>query len=704
MIKDYINFQKKLTFHNSEIEKPIIFISLFILLIISVIINFNSRNYEKNIWEDNPSVFMSEGQPLLRSGDPAYFVNIAKYLKENIPVSEYYKKLYFPLEFEDEVSPPLLSVMISYLAKDSSLEEIVRASNKLVLLSSILSCIGIFFLFYAIGRPFEGVVASLGGGISTNFLFRSSIGYIDTDILNLFFMYVLFAFIYLSSKNQSLNKNYILIFIAGIVGKIFYLWYPKPEIILMSLFSLIFFTSIYKNNWKITITNLCIYMILTGPSIYLNSFNIFINNPYLGEYLSANVNTIDLIEKTSLNFNNIFRYIAEQTKPSFVEVFKLEGSIYLGLISFMGLFLWAFTYPILFMGLAPISLFFVLSLVLGNRALFYSGPFIWFGAVYFINFIFFKYISIKKISINKNYIYILTSLCLFFLAVLSTKVFTRDISPTYIPNKVVKSMINLNDVVEDKNNSVVVAPWTYGYQSLLYNDIPILIHPGIPTSPRHYFISRAYTAHSLEETTKILNYIIKGNIETISQRGIDTFQKLSKDLYSAKIENKNVYLMLTQQQRKWMQLEAAVGYWDIENNKPHTFNGEKAIDIFNIMEINCEDLDVQTFTTMCADSEGSIEYTIPVNLALGLFDGKPDLKRVVQVTDGLLEINLEYENSEGNTVFQIIKNSKDDTSQLYLMHEAVFRSTYNKLFHLNDNEGYELVYDEYPDVKIYKIN
>jgi hypothetical protein len=38
------------------------------------------------------------------------------------------------------------------------------------------------------------------------------------------------------------------------------------------------------------------------------------------------------------------------------------------------------------------------------------------------------------------------------------------------------------------------------------------------------------------------------------------------------------------------------------------------------------------------------------------------------------------------------------------MHEAVFRSTYNKLFHLNESENYELVYDDYPYVKIYKVN
>ena len=107
---------------------------------------------------------------------------------------------------------------------------------------------------------------------------------------------------------------------------------------------------------------------------------------------------------------------------------------------------------------------------------------------------------------------------------------------------------------------------------------------------------------------------------------------------------------------------------------------------------------------MCGNGEGIIKKNIPVNLALGTWDGLPKLKRVVQIANGKVIINQEYENSEGDLVFQIVKNLEDNTSNLYLMHEAVFRSAYNKLFHLNESENYELVYDDYPYVKIYKIN
>jgi hypothetical protein len=92
---------------------------------------------------------------------------------------------------------------------------------------------------------------------------------------------------------------------------------------------------------------------------------------------------------------------------------------------FLGLLLWAITYPILFLGLAPLSLFFLLSVILGQRAFFYSGPFMWFGSIYFLNFIIFKITSLKKLDFNKDYIYIFTSILLIALFLIITDVFKR---------------------------------------------------------------------------------------------------------------------------------------------------------------------------------------------------------------------------------------------------------------------------------------
>ena len=698
-----MNLKKLLLFEDSKVINTRILYALLLLVILSSVINLSARLYEKIIWEDNPKVFESKGFPLMRSGDPAYFLNIASYLKKNISILKYEDKLNYPTVSSIE-KIPILSRLIAYLAYDDSIHELFKAGNKLVLISSVLTSIGIFSLFFSIGRPFEGVVASTATGITSSFYYRSGIGYFDTDILNLFFFYALFASIYMASRKQSWYLTFIYIFFAGLIGKIFNLWYQKDELILISFFSLIFFSIINTKDWKKIIFIVCAYILLTNPNIYIDSLNTFTRSPYLAKYLSTNVNVKDLVNQTNLNFNSIYRFIGEQQKLPLIEIIKVEGSDFLGLACFLGIVLWGITYPATFLGLVPLSLFFLLSVLIGQRAVIYSLPFMWFGLSYLTNFLAFKFISFSKIEINKFYVYFFTSLTLIIFSILITNAFNKQINRTLITPNITKAMIEMKDLISDKDNSAIALPWSYGYQSLLYNDIPVLIHPGRPTSPRHYFISRAMTSFDLTETKKILSYIVDGNVEKINEKKLDSFISLSKDLYNSPVSEKDIYIMLTQQQRLWMKLNAATAYWDIEKNEPYFFDGKTAFDVFQILEINCEDLDKTTLITKCDDTEGGTEMTIPVNLASGTWDEKPILKRVVQIADGVVEINQEYKNSEGNLVFQIVKNLEDNTSNLYLMHDVVFRSAYNKLFHLNESEDYELIYDDYPFVKVYKIN
>ena len=347
-----MDLKKILNISSPKIVDIKILLSLIILLLISVSINFNARLQDKKGWDENPSIFIPEGKPLILAGDPAYFLSVAMYLKNNISIGEYNSKLFYPT-IVPEGDPPLLSLLISYLAKDASMEELVNAGNKLVFISIILTTVSVFFLFFVLGRPFEGIIASTGMGLSSDYFFRSSIGNFDTDILNLFFMYLLFALVYLASRKQIWIKNIIFIISAGLVGKFFLIWYPKPELILMSFISLLFFSIFFTKDLKKTLLNAVIFILLTGPNIYISSLNTLMNNPYLLGYLSANVLSQDLVNTTVLNFNNIFQYIGETRKVPIIELFKLENSLLIGLICFVGLAIWGISNPVMFIGFAP---------------------------------------------------------------------------------------------------------------------------------------------------------------------------------------------------------------------------------------------------------------------------------------------------------------------------------------------------------------
>lgn len=703
IIKSFKNLSENCQISNPDLSNYKIILILIILILSSIFINFQSRNYEKNFWEDAPEIYSAGGVKLVRSGDPAYYVGISKFIKENRLMSDYESSINFPTKFNN-AKAPLLSKMIAHLSKDSSLNEIISSANKIVLFSSILTALGIFFLFFVINRPFDGVIASIGGGMSSEYYFRSGHGYIDTDILNLFFFYSIFALIYLSSRNQLWIKNIIWVVLAGALAKIFYLWYPKPEIIYLCLLSLFYFSTINTKDIIKILVNCIIFIIITDPFIYIDVLSVFTNNLYLSNYLSANVTIESLVTKNTLNFNNTFNFIGELRDINFTNLFEIEESIYLGLFCLTGLLLWAIAYPKIFLGTMPLCFFFLLSIFLGKRALFYSMPFMWFGFSYFINFLLYKFSSTGKILFNKNLIHMFSSMFIIIFIITLHDPFNRKFSQPWINNNIVKSMIDLGKIVKDRNNSLIVADWSYGYQSLMYNDIPILIHPGSPSSPRHYFISRAFTAFSLDETSKIINYVASGQVEKINKKEIDSFEKLAKDIYSTSKSELDIYLFLTDHQRSWINATGAVAYWDIEKNKPYYFKDKNAYDVLNFLEVFCNPLDEATLETKCFFDEGKQGKMYNVNLNLGLWDDRPILSRVVQITDQNVDLNEEYNKADDYYVFQIVKNSKNNKYQTFLLHEAIYKSSYNQLFHLNRNDNYELVYDNYPHVKIYKIN
>ena len=57
--------------------------------------------------------------------------------------------------------------------------------------------------FGAAGYWAEGAVAAIGGGLSSAYLVRSSIGRIDTDQLNLGFMYLIFGLVIFAGRAKS---------------------------------------------------------------------------------------------------------------------------------------------------------------------------------------------------------------------------------------------------------------------------------------------------------------------------------------------------------------------------------------------------------------------------------------------------------------------------------------------------------------------
>ena len=70
-------------------------------------------------------------------------------------------------------------------------------------MASALTALAITVSFGASGYWTQGAIASLGGGLSAAYLVHSSIGRIDTDQLNLGFMYLIFGLVMFAGRSTS---------------------------------------------------------------------------------------------------------------------------------------------------------------------------------------------------------------------------------------------------------------------------------------------------------------------------------------------------------------------------------------------------------------------------------------------------------------------------------------------------------------------
>ena len=73
--------------------------------------------------------------------------------------------------------------------------------------------ITVFFIFLGFG--YEGVVAGLGASLSQSILVRTSIGRVDTDLLNIGLFYLILALIFASIKVDGIKNKLALICLAG---------------------------------------------------------------------------------------------------------------------------------------------------------------------------------------------------------------------------------------------------------------------------------------------------------------------------------------------------------------------------------------------------------------------------------------------------------------------------------------------------------
>ena len=152
-----------------------------------------------------------------------------------------------------------MSKLIAYFAKDASPQALLTVGNKMLPYTAAITAIAIFIAFGVTGYWMEGSVAAAGGGLSIAYYWRSAIGRIDTDQLNLGMMYFMFAMVLCAGRAKQLKWGLFFTLLAALSARLFMSWYGKSELILMALIAYVGYLLLNMRDWRSVIGFFCLY-------------------------------------------------------------------------------------------------------------------------------------------------------------------------------------------------------------------------------------------------------------------------------------------------------------------------------------------------------------------------------------------------------------------------------------------------------------
>ena len=497
-------------------------IFIFVFFFTSLLV-FLSRQIQINYINKFPKKFYIFNDPILNPDGYFFLNNIKNQLINNIG---FFEKLF---------SKDLLTLIYVFLLNilgDRTLPEIVMFTSPYWVLVTFF---GIFFFFNSIIDKKLSLIVSFSFIISTIFLNRSYVLFLDTDTLNIFFtFFILFILSSFFKTNLSRKKFYLLSIILIIFTQIFFFHYPKNIFPLLFLFITIFvFVGV---NQKKKDKFLIIFLFFLSI-IYLTGLN------PIKEVISKHeiYSTGKIINDESII--NVSSSVSELKILNLFEIEKLlfgYNFFYLNiLISIFGLFLYFkknISKIILFF---PFFIFSYLTFTQGIRFLIYSAPFIYFGFFYFFYFLNNILKNKYDFSFHKfnNLIVLLIILVVWKISLascvgafsLSCK--QKYVLNTYFDKEIIKGILKFNNF---KNYYNIITSLDYGYLIDYYTNSDSVINPGSAFNKNKYklfYSSKILTNEVIKQHFNLNNE--NKNFIFLTKDFVDWWPTISK-LYTSK--------------------------------------------------------------------------------------------------------------------------------------------------------------------------
>ena len=663
-----------------------------IMALVAGIVNYQIRDNQYQVWQDNPDLYFLDQTPLFSTTDASYFLGMARQYQQTGDVNDYDAKRLYPY-YEQSLSDaeprnsitdfPLLSVIISAFSPDSSTQSLLKTGNGLIPLLGFVMALGVLLAFGAAGFWLEGAVAAIGAGICYSFLVRTSIGRIDTDILNLGFFYAVLGLTVFAGRAQSWRAAIIWAVLAGLMLNIFFWWYEKAFMGWAFAIGMVWLSCMTSRDWRKPIVLVILFVFVSG--LIFKDFGITSRSAYV----------VDTINIDSFIFPNTHDTITELRVFPFLAILEqISGHIIIGFSALCGLLLFAVRYPVLAVVYFPASVFALANFLVGNRAVFYSAPMIWFGLAFLVMVlaqIAYSYTpqKIRGRQFVKEGVLLTVSILLASLVVITNPV--RDYVPNAtFPKEIMRGFAAMNGNLPD--DAVIVSWWDYGYASMLFNPYRTLHDPGTNATPVTHYVGRALMAQSQQETSDLLNYIVNTSQDE-SQLGVSNYGYREGEKLPS-VGTPPVYLVLTEQIANWAGSISKLALWDTTEGKPLKVIGQEGQPLLTYNKISCQPAE-KSSQAICG---GQL-----IDLVEGTVNGQPLLRSLMQTNNGKLQFQ---KSLNQNALTHLHLNDVDgQPTSVRVFHDRLAVSTFHNLFYLGRSEPdkFEMVYDDFPHMRIYRL-
>jgi hypothetical protein len=528
--------------------KKAIFIE--VLLLIGVII-FGLALRVENIqeWSNSKSIVLVDEEPIILNRDGYYFMSLAQDLLDG-NYNEINEHRYVPERIERPQPPPLLSSMLAFLKRLLPVSLNWIAVTLPVFLSVSLA-IPLFSWGKSLAGSFMGLSAATFAISSNYYIYRTQLGWVDTDCLNLVWPFLI-AFFFMNFATKQNKTRYIHLLLGLLASYCFTLWWhTAPALtLLLSAFplmiGLIFFYRPQKQESIVfgAISGLCI----------------FIGLGYMGWAHLAQ----EAIKKASTLFGFFTNVAGERSFPIPADLItelqpaSLEsiaqatvGNTPMLIVALLGFVYLFWTHPKKMIFLAPLALLAVLPFFMGRRFIIYLVPICALGLGFLLQLMWDQRKSINPKSIKWVGGIPFAALGLIvYLNVVSTFKYV------YWPVEKAEYISFVSDIAQKTpRDAIVWSWWDHGYTMLYWGQRSTIIDGGNPTGHLLMVTSIPYASSNYRMAANFMNFYVA--------HGIDGMNRIYSFFPGSKQQS------LTFAKKLWMSGPKSSKKLLLENNEQH---------------------------------------------------------------------------------------------------------------------------------------